>query len=163
MKVAVVMKVAVLILSCSVLIGCGGPLGPLAGGQLSGVQIDEHVTNWSFAADAEQVQLETRSADGSPHSVNVWSAVLDERLYIPTSLVRGPESPQQRGWVSHVMSQPEARLRIGEQIYPVTLSRITGPQQKVAVVKQLFAKYGGDVSARSDQAWVFEVTYRLDG
>ncbi len=144
-----------LALSCA---ACSGPLGPFPGGQLEGVEHTGAVTDWGFAADVEVVQLETNPAE--PHSVNTWIAVVDNRLYIATSLILGAENPAERDWVKHVLADPRMRLRIVDKIYPAKLTRVADAAEATRIKQILLNKYGEDSSEQSATDWVFAVTSR---
>lgn len=136
--------------------GCSGPVGPIPGGKLDGRVVTEF-DDWSFAATAEQIQLETIGDDGAAHSVNVWSGVVDGRLFIPTSLVRGSENPAERGWVKNALKQPDVRVRIAGKIFAGTIQRLPDEEYSVRVKQQILDKYGSEAGTRSAQAWVFEI------
>ena len=140
------------------LTGCNGPLGPIAGGELSGATSDEAILDWSFAADVEVVQLETQPGD--PHSVNTWVGVHNGKLYIPTSLIRGNAEPNNRDWVRHVIADPRVRLRINDTIYPATASRVMDQAQVNAVRNQLLLKYAEEPTEHSSAAWLFVMESR---
>ena len=144
----------VLILTCA---GCGGPLGPLSGGALSGDEAPLPA-EWTFASEIEQVQLETRPAD--PYSVNTWIGVVGGNLYIPTSLILGEEDPGQRAWVQHVQSDPNVRLRIEEKVYALKAIRVEDEATINNVKTSLLAKYGEEPTEHSDRAWVYQLTTR---
>ena len=66
---------------CSALLGCE-PMGPIAGGRLSGEVVSDEVADWSFTDSIETIELETRPSD--PHSITVWCYVHEGKLYIPS-------------------------------------------------------------------------------
>ncbi len=138
--------------------GCNGPLGPIPGGKLSGTVSNEAVADWSFAADVDVIQLETRPEE--PHSVNTWIGVHDGRLYVPTSLIRGDAEPNNRDWVKHVMADPRVRLRINDKVYPVTASRVMDQAQVDAVRNLLLLKYAEEPTEHSSAAWLFVMESR---
>ena len=94
--------------------GCG-PIGPIPGGALSGEVGPVTVADWSFAEGVENAQLETRPAD--PHSVNTWFATVGDQLYVPTSMILGPNYPEGRSWVSHVAEDDRVRIRLGDLVF----------------------------------------------
>ncbi|MEM9621275.1 MAG: hypothetical protein AAF993_06470 [Pseudomonadota bacterium] len=136
---------------------CSGPLGPIPGGALNG-DPGPAADDWAFAADADHLQLETIDAAGKPYSVNVWSGVVDGRLFIPTSLVRGAEQPAERGWVQNASANSAVRVRIDELVYPGEIKRVTDPDLTRQVKAALAAKYASEADERAARAWVFEVT-----
>ena len=69
----------VLALATALLLAACGPLGPFPSGELSGELETEPVSDWSFLAAHETVQLETRPDD--PYSLNIWIALLLGRQF----------------------------------------------------------------------------------
>ncbi len=126
---------AVMLASCRPL----GPLGPLPGGALSGAVHAGVVSDWSFAAEEETAQLETRPA--APYSVNVWWASIGEHLYVPTSMIRGARTPTDRAWVLHVTADPAVRVRIAGELYPRTAVRVEDGKEYEAALAALRRKY----------------------
>ena len=61
------------------LAACGGPLGPFAGGELSGTSAEPPA---SWRSVPETIQLEVRPQ--APYSVNVWSIGIGPHLYVAT-------------------------------------------------------------------------------
>jgi len=149
LSVNLVALVALLLLTTA----CNGPLGPIPGGKLSGRVSDEAILDWSFAADVDVIQMETRPDD--PHSVNTWVGVYDGKLYVPTSLIRGDAEPGNRGWVKHVAADPRVRLRINGTIYPATASRVMDQDQVDTIRNQLLLKYAEEPTEHSSAAWLF--------
>jgi hypothetical protein len=90
------------------------------------------VADWSFAAEVENAQLETRPDD--PHSVNTWFAPVGSQLYVPTSMIRGPKTPTKRSWVAHVDEDDRVRIRLGDTVFErrVALVEDGGPEYTAA-------------------------------
>ena len=137
-------------------IGCSGPVGPIPGGRLDGPVVAEF-SDWSFASTAQQLQLETIGADGAAHSVNVWSGVVDGRLFVPTSLLRGAENPAEREWVQNVLKRPKVRVRVDGRLFAGNMQRVSDQDYSERVKQQILEKYGSEADARTAQAWVFEI------
>jgi hypothetical protein len=137
--------------------GCG-PIGPFAGGSLSGTRGPATVHDWSFAEPIETAQLETRPTD--PHSVNTWFAWIGERLYVPTSMILGPKDPAERSWVVHVSQDARVRIRLGDSVYERTAVRVTDPAEYDAARAALERRYELEVEDRDPERdiWI----YRLD-
>jgi len=142
--------------------GCSGPMGPIPGGTLKGTP-GTLESDWSFAANTDHLQLETRNSEGEGHSVNVWSGVVDGRLFVPTSLVRGAELPTDRAWVRHVTANPQVRVRIDGTLYPGVVSRVLDPALENQVKLALMKKYVSEPDERTAVAWIFEVKEATDG
>lgn len=138
------------------LVGCG-PLGPLSGGALAGPVHAEPVDDWSFTSAHETVQIETRPAD--PHSVNTWCVGVGDRLYVPTSMIRGPKNPGERDWVVNVVSDPRVRIRIGDEIYERVAVRVSDAAEYDAARAALEQKYALDPADRDPEReiWIFRL------
>jgi hypothetical protein len=133
-----------------------GPIGPLSGGALRG---DVHAGGppaWPAVGALETVQLETSPED--PHSVNIWIAELDGRLYIATSLILGADAPLERAWVQHVEADPRVRLRADGVIYLLTAVRVEAEPERTGAWDSLIAKYEVEADEHARGAWI----YRLD-
>src|SRR5262245_49813050 len=65
-----------------------GPLGPIPGGPLAaGEAVTEPVTDWSFAKETGEIELQLAS---QRQSRTVWFFVLDGKAYVPCSLAYPP-------------------------------------------------------------------------
>lgn len=115
-----------------------GPVGPLPGGALSG-EVKPAPSDWSFVADVEQAQLETRPAD--PRSVNVWLGSRDGKLYVASSLIRGPKLPTERAWVRDIEADERVRMRIAGAVYELRAVRVLDDDEAAAARAMLEAKY----------------------
>jgi len=106
------------------------------------------------------VQVETRGAE--PHSVNTWCAALDGKLYVPTSMIRGPKNPAEREWVRNVQRDPAVRLRVGDTLYDLVAVRVTDPAELEAARARLEAKYALDPAERDPEReiWIFRLEAR---
>jgi hypothetical protein len=109
------------------------PIGPIAGGKLSGEEVGAPVEDWSFAAGADTIQLETNPSD--PHSVTVWYVVHGGRLYVPS------RHPDRKRWVRNAAADPRVRVKVGERIYPGVIRRVGEEGELAAVVPALLQKY----------------------
>ncbi len=95
---------------------CGGPLLMLPGGQLSGTEVTEPVTDWSFV-DSTFLELETRPED--PRSVQLNYVVRDGNLYV--------DPAEGKTWLTHLRDNSDARVRFGSLIYPVRATLVGEP------------------------------------
>ncbi len=137
---------------------CGGPLGPFAGGALSGPVATGAVDDWDFTSAVDHAQLETNPSD--PHSVNTWCAGVDGALYVPTSMILGPTDPSERTWTAHVADDPRVRIRLGDTIYERRAVRVEDPAELDAARAALEAKYELDPAERDPDRTIW--IYRLD-
>ena len=149
-----------LLLGSALCLACGpsGPIGPFAGGALSGEVGSSQVRDWSFAAEIETAQLETRPDD--PHSVNTWFVGIGPSLYVPTSMIRGPKTPSERSWVSHVSIDPQVRVRLGEQVFERLALRVADVSEYERARAALEAKYDLDIADRDPERTIW--IYRLE-
>ena len=113
-------------------VGCG-PIGPIPGGALSGPIGAADTRDWSFAADVENAQLETRPED--PHSVNTWFVAVGPDLYVPTSMILGPKAPTERSWVTHVRDDDRIRIRLGSTVFERRAVRVGDGSEEYLVAR----------------------------
>ena len=137
-----------------------GPIGPIPGGRLSGEAGPREVDDWSFAADVENAQLETRPDD--PHSVNTWFVARGPRLYVPTSMILGPKDPRERSWVAHVEADPRVRIRLGDRVFERVAVRVEEPGEYDPARSALEARYDLDPAERDPEReiWIFRLDPR---
>ena len=140
------------------LLACG-PVGPFSGGGLSG-EVRPAPSDWSFVANVEQAQLETRPAD--PHSVNVWLGSLNGRLYVASSLIRGPKLPTERAWVRDVEADERVRMRIDRIVYELRAVRVIDEDEAAAARAMLEKKYAltRDDLDSDREVWVYALEPR---
>lgn len=153
-----VLKLAVVAVFAAGVGGCG-PIGPIPGGSLRGPVGASDMTDWSFATEVEQAQLETRPSD--PHSVNTWFATVGPDLYVPTSMILGPKTPSERSWVTHVAEDDRVRIRLGDTVFERRARRVPEASSEYRTARRaLEARYEIAVSDRdpSRTIWI----YRLD-
>jgi len=124
-RVPLVFALVPLLLAC-------GPLGPIAGGELSGTATSPP-PDWHFTDAVETVQLETRPED--PYSVNIWGVAYEDAFYVAAG--GGDES----AWVMHVAEDPRVRLRIGDRLFELQAQRVDDPAVRDAVMQALIRKY----------------------
>ena len=129
--------------------GCE-PTFVFAGGELTGTE-RPMPKDWAFTEDFGTVQIETRPTD--PYSVNVWGVSVNRDFYVAAS------DAGEATWAQAIESEPQVRLRVGEDIYPLLAKRTEDPQELAVVADAYIDKYGGE-RERSfiRHAWV----YRLD-
>jgi hypothetical protein len=142
----------------TLLLGACGPVGPFAGGALSGEPGPAVVEDWSFVAEVETAQLETTPDD--PHSVNTWAVGIGSALYVPTSMILGPKTPSKRSWVERVREDPRVRIRLGKHVFERVAVRVEDPDESERARSALEAKYDLDPAERDPERTIW--IYRLD-
>lgn len=98
-----------------------GPIGPLAGGKLDGTERSAPV-DWSFTDDHFTIAVEVRPSD--PHSVTVVCFVSDGELYVPA------RNAAEKDWPQMALADGRARVRVGEDLYPVRLVKVEGDSER---------------------------------
>ncbi len=141
--------------------GCaGGPWGPVAGGALAGAASRQPVQNWSFAESSQYVDLEVRPGD--PYSVTIDYYVMGGRLYVEAA-----DNGRSR-WRPMLWTDPRARVRFGDRVFPVVAVEVTEPVEIQRVLPVFYEKDREEPSDACRVAWAPEVCafsgrfYRLD-
>lgn len=114
------------------LAGCGEPLGPFAGGALSGREAPAPAV-WEAVPDT--VQLEVRPTD--PYSVNIWAVGVGAALYVAGE-------PEGKNWIAYIRADGNVRVRLGEAVYSLAATEVDGADERAAVVAAYVAKYQED-------------------
>jgi hypothetical protein len=112
-----------------------GPLGPIPGGPLrSGELFQLPVSDWSFAVDVGEIELQLESQDLSR---TTWILVKDGAAYVPCSL----GTPPGKTWYVHAQQDGRATLRIQGKRYPVTLTQDDAPNLAEFARAEVTRKY----------------------
>lgn len=151
------MAIVLSVLVAAALAGLAGyffycPCERTPGGWLLGEVEDEPVTDWSFANDVRLCQIQV-SRGVLPHSVNLnCMADAEGRLYLSCASCDG------KVWSTAVLNDPRARLRIGEKVYPVEVTRVQDPAELDHAWRARAAKTGaGTGEPRQEGWWSFRV------
>jgi hypothetical protein len=108
---------------------------------LKGNLVTTPVQDWSFAGQVSSVQVQTRTWYLIPHSVMIYCAVYNGQLYVDSFYPPGVEYPHGRSWNEDVARDPRVRIKIGNNLYDVSLSHDTDPSDKTAVLQVVAKKY----------------------
>jgi hypothetical protein len=130
-----------------------GPLGPIPGGPLrAGAVFELPVSDWSFATDVGEIELQLAS---QRISRTTWILVRDGAAFVPCSL----GAPPGKTWYVDAQADGRATLRIAGKRYPVTLTKDDDPSLADFARSEVTRKYG---RAPSSDAGVlfFRVTSR---
>ena len=114
--------------------GCFGPEDQRPGLRLRGEAVSVPA-NWVFTNDHREIAIEVQTPYLLPHSVTIWCAELEGELYLGA---RDPETKRWPGWVDRF---PEARLRIGRDIFEVRLTPEDDAERVASVRRAYAAKY----------------------
>ncbi len=91
--------------------------------------------DWSFTNDYPEIAVEVQTPYLLSHSVTIWCAEVDGALYI------GARNPESKRWPAWADADPDVRLKIGEQLYEVTLIPLDQPEQIDRLRRAYAAKY----------------------
>lgn len=113
-----------------------GPLALVPGGPLRAGELYEFpVSDWSFAADVGEIELQLESEDISR---TTWILVRDGAAYVPCSL----GFPPGKRWYRDAQRDGRATLRIDGQRYPVTLTQDDDASLAAFARAEVARKYG---------------------
>jgi len=130
------------------------PVGPIAGGRLSGEVETQIPSDWSFTDAHDTVQLETGGDD--PYSVNIWATALGGELYAASG------SSAESRWAANIEADPNVRLRIDGTIYELRAERIElTPEFQTNFRAAIEAKYDYEIDEDdAAEAWVYRLQPR---
>jgi len=133
------------------------PCERTSGGYLLGSEVSESVDDWSFTSDREivplcQIQVSTGLL---PHSINLNCMASQGELYLSCASCDG------KRWSTAVLEDPRARLRAGESVYQVTVTRVQDPMILDRAWIARAAKLGRPTDTpRQEGWWSFRVVSR---
>jgi hypothetical protein len=105
----------------------------LPGLWLKGEVVTHPVNDWAFTNQVHTIKIQTQTPIMLPYSVAAWCAVYNGNLYLTS--YRG------RRWVEDIVSNPNVRLKIGDQLYDRSLTIVNDPAEKAAVLQAKAKKY----------------------
>jgi hypothetical protein len=99
-------------------IGCGGPVGIIPGGELSGEEAT--AASWSeVVSGSGSLELETRPED--PYSVRINYVFRNGTIYI--------DPAEGRAWYEHLQDDPSVRVRLEGRVYRARAVPVTDPEE----------------------------------
>ena len=135
--------------------GCflDGPLGPIPGGPLrSGELVSSPVSDWSFVASVEEIELQLASQS---RSRTTWILFHGGQAYVPSAT----GFPPGKNWNVRAQEDGRATLRISGSRYPVTLTRVEDETLIAALGATDLEKYP-EGPPGTDGTWYFAVESR---
>jgi hypothetical protein len=100
-------------------------------------------TDLTAIAQAEEVRIETRAADGTTHRTIIWIVERDGQLYIRS--VNGPTAR----WFREATAETSVALLVGDRRFEAHVVPATDPASIEACSAGLRKKYKGDYSLGS--------------
>lgn len=127
-----------------------GPWDRIPGGILAGEKVNKPIEDWSFVADHNRCALEVRPE--YPHSITVNCWNVGKQLYI------GCRRCESKQWSSIILQNPQARVKIGDKVYPVLAKRIESKADMTIPWETLWKKYGKKepVDPVPEGYWLFQ-------
>lgn len=112
-----------------------GPLAMLPGGELrSGEWVEESDVDWTFAADIEEIELQS----GDPaRSRTTWILVVDGQAYVPCSL----SFPPGKSWHHEALEDPHAVVRVAGKRYRRRLVKVGDAELERRLADVVLEKY----------------------
>lgn len=96
-----------------------GPCGRIPGTRLSGQEVTQPVTDWSFVEQIPECQIEVRPSE--PYSINAMCFPVGGDLFVGCMHCAG------KRWPTYLQSDPRLRVKLGDRIYPLRATRVTDP------------------------------------
>ena len=124
---------------------------------LTGELVTTPVTDWAFTDKYPNIFVQTRSWYGLPHSVTTTATAHDRQLYLTSVYRPGTQFPRDRRWNKNVMRDPHVRLKIGDQVFERTVTLVTDPAEKDAVLATKAKKYPRQRVVDKNLVYVFRV------
>ena len=156
LRILVRVVAALVVLALAVYYGArlhDGPLAMIPGGPLvAGDLVSAPTTDWAFATDLSQIELQLESQSISR---TTWILVRDGIAYIPCSL----SFPPGKSWYVEAQRDGRAILRIEGRRYPVELTRDDDPTLAGFARPEVERKYGSPPPGEGG-AMFFKVTSR---
>ena len=107
------------LLGMGLLLAACQPKDEQPGFWLRGERSSGNVQDWRFTGDVEEIFIETRTWYGLRHSTTIWCVDLDGTLYIGSYY-----DDDIKYWEKNIARNPEARLRIQDQLYDVSVTPV---------------------------------------
>jgi len=136
----IILVCAVLLLAAARVTGLE-PHGNTPGLWLKGDLVTTPITDWSFTDQIETVKVQTSTSYLLPHSVTTYCVAYNGQLYLTSVYKAGLEYPHGRSWNTDVARDPHVRIKIGDKLYDRTLSYVTDPAERAAVIQAKRKKY----------------------
>ena len=100
------------------LVGCS-PSDATPGQWLRGDAADTLPQDWAFTDEFKEIFVEVQTPYFIPHSVTIWCAQVDGKLFI------GARDPESKNWPGWIDKNSDIRLQIDNDIYSVSASALS--------------------------------------
>ena len=117
---------------------------------LKGEEVTASVKSWEFAAETDEIFIETNPWYGIPHSTTIWSVVVDNNIYI------GSYGLDKKVWEKNLVGNANARLGISGKLYRVIASKIDDEKLSTSLSLAYNSKYDmAEVFGEEIPVWWF--------
>ncbi len=141
------LRIQLLALASALLTACE-PRDVQPGLWLSGEEVTENVDDWQFTDQVEEIFIETQSWYGVPHSTTIWCVAFQGSLFI------GSYGEEKKNWETNLLEQPQARLKINDQLYDVVVTEVSDKLLADALDQAYNGKYNmADVFGEEIPTW----------
>ena len=123
------------ILTMAIFLAACEPNGPTSGQWLRGDVVEPLPQEWAFTDDYQEVFVEVTPPYFIPHSVTIWCAHVDGKLFI------GARDPDSKNWPGWMDKNRDIRLKIGDKLYDVTAADFSDEKLLEAVRLAYTEKY----------------------
>ncbi len=125
------------------------PYGPLPGKRLRGAEVTKPIDDWSFTQQYRRVTVEVRSSN--PYSVFAGYFLMGTDLYISSAHSR---------WAQFLREDPDMRIRLGDEIYPVRALQVEDREALKEVHLGYTGKYPDRTMEEAAGRWFFQLESR---
>ena len=108
------------------------PIMMISGKKLSGMELP-YPESWEFTNDYRTIKVETNPED--PHSVTTLCFIREGKLIIPS------QDGNTKVWPKNVLKNNHARIKVGDEIYPVRLTLLEKDAKITEFVPFLTVKF----------------------
>jgi hypothetical protein len=144
-----VLRTLFVVLLAALLVGCLSPQDRRPGLMLPGRAISAP-DDWTFTDAHREIAVQVQPPHLIPHSVTVWCASVDGKLYLAA---RDPDTKNWPGWVAR---DPRVRIGIEGSLYDGRLVDVTDATETDAVSASYQTKYGLADKLTGVRLWRFE-------
>ncbi len=123
-----------ILMTAIVVVACE-PSGRTPGQWLRGNVVEPLPQDWAFTDDYQEVFVEVATPYFVPHSVTIWCAQVDGKLFI------GARDPESKNWPGWLDKNPDIRLKIGDKLYDVAAADFSDEETLAAVRSAYAEKY----------------------
>ena len=138
------------------------PCERISGAWLQGHEVTTAVEDWTFANDAPICYVEVPGI--IPHSITLNCMSAEERLYLSCSQCDG------KRWSTIALEEGRGRIRIGESVFPISFTRVTGEAEldlawmaRAGKLARLRGRDMSEIPARPGHWWSFRLASMAPG